>query len=124
MVLDSHDLATRLVQLLKSFEYGSEILLKSFAEIPDEELSVKLYEVINFEYLENELVKIYEQIYSQEELQGLISFYESPVGTKYLELRPKIDEEIEKISTKYMGKITPKLEAIVDGYFGTPPSEK
>ncbi len=54
--------------------------------------------------LKEEMAKMYEKVYTVEELKELIAFYKSPVGQKSLQLMPSLTQEGGKMGEKYAEK--------------------
>lgn len=55
--------------------------------------------------------EIYASVFSEEELQGLIDFYRSPVGQKFLEKQPELMEATMQKMQGEMAKIMPQIQA-------------
>jgi hypothetical protein len=54
-------------------------------------------------------VKLYDQHYTQEEINALILFYKSPVGRKYIATTPEITKDIVmKVITEYLPNMQKK----------------
>ncbi len=70
------------------------------AQAPNED-KAKLTEAFDVEDIVIELGPIYEQYFTESELQDLIDFYESPTGRKVLEVNPMILKDSMEISYKY-----------------------
>lgn len=60
------------------------------------EAQQKLKESLSWEALKPEIVKAYSEAFTDEEIKGLIKFYESPLGRKYLEKESEIQQKIMK----------------------------
>jgi len=82
---------------------------RTFAEIidaasPDKKEELK--RVLNLDDVMNELVPVYEQYFTVQDLQELIAFYESPLGQKVLKTAPLILKDSMDRSVKYFkGKL-------------------
>ena len=60
---------------------------------------------------EEDLPSVYEKYFTEEEVNELIQFYESPTGKKLLEQTPEMTGEIMSImSTKYMPILSSKMK--------------
>lgn len=57
--------------------------------------------LLNVDEVIEELLPVYNQYYSEEELRSLIEFYSSPVGQKVLEVTPKLTKDILERSVDY-----------------------
>ena len=67
-------------QLRKKLERFSEIMSKEFKKLDFMSINIDLYS----------------QYFTNDEFKGLIQFYESPVGKKYIEVLPAITQESMK----------------------------
>jgi len=60
---------------------------------------------------EGMFAEIYSEVFTEEELQGLIEFYKSPVGQKFLEKQPELAAATMQKMQGQMAKIMPKIQA-------------
>jgi hypothetical protein len=60
-----------------------------------------------------EYVRIYNKIYSDEEIDGMLAFYESPAGRGFIEKTPMLTQEILKVTQAQMGDLMPEIQRIV-----------
>jgi hypothetical protein len=71
-------------------------------------------EEFNWEKMKPVFIKMYGETYDQEEIDGLIAFYSSPVGKSYLskmpQLMPKLMGEMQSLMQSFM----PKMKAAMD----------
>jgi hypothetical protein len=66
--------------------------------------------------LEPEYVKLYAATYSEEEIDGILAFYKSPVGQKMLEMTPQLSAGGMDIVQKRMGDFQPKIKELQAEY--------
>lgn len=66
------------------------------------EASIVLDKIMNVDELLEKLIPVYDQNLTTEELQGLISFYESDIGHKYLSVLPVIEKESMQAGQDYV----------------------
>lgn len=60
-------------------------------------------------------LEMYDKHFSKNELQSIMTFFNSPIGKKYLETMPKIDADaIKKISEKIDPKITELVNQLIE----------
>ena len=64
--------------------------------------------------LKPKIAGIYRETFSQEELDGLIAFYESPVGRAYIAKMPVAMAKTMAMSQQQMQSLMPRLKAIAD----------
>lgn len=76
----------------------------------------KIYEVIesemSWEKIKNDYIDLYLTVYSKEEIEGLIAFYEAPLGRKVIEKMPELMAQSMWISQKHLVRIIPEIEKI------------
>lgn len=72
--------------------------------------SFKAMEDIDWDTMFSE---VYADVFSVEELQGLVDFYKSPVGKKFLSKQPELTGATMQRMQKEMMKIMPKVQADV-----------
>ncbi|HEX3046370.1 MAG TPA: DUF2059 domain-containing protein [Bacillota bacterium] len=81
-----------------------------------EKYFTKIYDIIReemgWEKIKGDFIQIYKSVYSEEDIQQLIDFYESPLGQKVLAKMPFIMEQSIALSQKYMEEILPKIQAV------------
>jgi uncharacterized protein len=70
-------------------------------------------EEMGWEKLKNDYIDIYIDIFSEEELQGLINFYKSPIGMKLVEKQPELLKSIMLMSQKHSMQLMPKLQQLM-----------
>ena len=66
--------------------------------------------------LEPDYVKLYAATYTEEEIDGILAFYKSPVGQKLLEKTPELSAGGTNIVRSRMGDFQPKIEALHEEY--------
>jgi hypothetical protein len=60
------------------------------------------------------IVKIYSDVFSQEEIDGLIAFYSNPAGQAYINKMPLVLQQTIQLTQSMMQTITPKIQVLVD----------
>ena len=74
-------------------------------------MAVAMDKVISIDDLLDKLIPIYARNLSTEELQGLIKFYESDLGHKYIQVSPLIMKESMQAGQDYFKSKLPQLKA-------------
>jgi uncharacterized protein len=75
---------------------------------------VKLFrEKMGWKSLKEDYIKLYAATFSQEEINGLISFYQSPLGRSYLEKLPILTLKSGEITQNRMQLLYPEMNQIV-----------
>jgi uncharacterized protein len=57
----------------------------------------------------NRLIPVYDREFSQDDLKGIISFYESPAGHKFLESSGRVSNEANRISDEWIKTMIPEI---------------
>jgi len=82
--------------MLQMLEMGLKIGLQTMEEdsdFPAEEFIERIQQRVDVDSLLYQMVPIYSRHYSQEEIAGLIAFYETPLGRKFVKDLPQITQE-------------------------------
>ena len=74
------------------------------------ELFTKFY---TWEKIKPEIINVYTQVYSQDEVDAMIKFYEAPLGKSILSKSPLINEKNAEIMEKQMKEISPAFTKIL-----------
>lgn len=71
-------------------------------------------EEMSWEKMKDDFIHVYMSVYTEEEIQELIKFYQTPVGQKTIEQTPILMEQSMEISQKYLFATLPKLQSIAE----------
>jgi uncharacterized protein len=86
---------------------GQELAIKNQQKIMD-----LMKKELSWDNLKPEFEKLYAETYSEEELEGLIKFYQSPIGRKFTEKQPEMQQKSMLMVQKMMMRIMPKIQAL------------
>jgi len=97
------------------------VLIQQFKQIvPDipNIFWVKVMEKMNFDDLHDAYIPLYDKYYSHDEIKQLITFYESPLGRRVVEVTPLLTQETMSIGQAWGEKLGQEilLELIKEGY--------
>ena len=59
------------------------------------------------------LVKVYADTYTEEEIDGILAFYKTPVGQAMLRKMPELIQRSMAVSQQVMGEIMPEIQKMV-----------
>ncbi|HLO87755.1 MAG TPA: DUF2059 domain-containing protein [Nostocaceae cyanobacterium] len=96
----------KLVEIIGSTEYLQQVLSESIDKAKKEnpEIPKKFWEMfaqeIKIDDFANELIPLYAKYYTNEEVEQLLAFYNTPLGKKTIQTLPQITQEAEEIGTK------------------------
>ncbi|USA45535.1 DUF2059 domain-containing protein [Acinetobacter sp. C26M] len=79
-----------------------------------QELSKIMQEELTWAKLEPEMIKIYAEEFNQEEIDGMIKFYKTPVGQSTIDKMPIVMQKSMQVGYKQMDAITPKIMQAAD----------
>jgi hypothetical protein len=67
---------------------------------------------LSWENLKPEFERLYAETYSAEELEGLLKFYQSPLGKKFIEKQPEMQRKTMLMVQQMMMRVMPKVQAM------------
>lgn len=71
---------------------------------------------LGWKALEPDFITLYATTYTEEELDGIIGFYKSPVGQKMLEKTPELMTKSTEITQQKMRDLEPQLNQMVEDF--------
>jgi len=102
---DNSSLALRYMEVSGVKESMRKTFDNVISQAPEQDRA-KLSRAFNVEEIVLELVPVYDRYFTDEELQDLIDFYQSPTGQKVLEVNPMLLKDSMEISYRYFeGKL-------------------
>ncbi|MBU8921174.1 MAG: DUF2059 domain-containing protein [Bacteroidales bacterium] len=82
----------------------------------DKEAAQKMTDLImkevSWDNLKDDYITIYAETFTEEELRGLVAFYKSHVGRKFIEKQPELMKRSMQISQMKMMELMPKIQAL------------
>lgn len=99
----------------KSLDNVMSMQEKAFQNKPQVIAEIKKFykKNIGWEAQKADIINIYKELFSEKEINNLIAFYETPTGKKMVELEPKIQEKLMKMTMARMQKAMPELQKII-----------
>jgi hypothetical protein len=77
-------------------------------------VEVMVTDSMGWKALEPEYVTLYANTFSEEEIDGLLAFYKSPVGQTFLDKTPELTTKGGAIAQAKMAEVQPKLNAMLE----------
>ena len=77
-----------------------------FTDIMREELS--------WSKMKPQYIRIYQESFSQEDVEGFIAFYRSPAGQAYVDKMPIVMQKSMAVGAQMSQNIGPKIKAAID----------
>ena len=59
-------------------------------------------------------VQIYAELFTEEEINGIVSFYKSPAGKAMIEKMPQMMQRMMPMMQKLMGDLQPEIKKIIE----------
>ncbi len=82
-----------------------------------------LREELAWEKVGGMFVEIYAEVFTKEELEALVKFYESPSGQKFVEKQPQLQAATMQRMQALMMEVMPKIQARVQAELTPPATE-
>ena len=95
---------------LKSMGISGEAADK--AQSMQKQIMDLLAKELSWDKLKDDYIGIYAGTFTEDELKGLIDFYKSPVGQKFISKNPELMKKTMAITQKQMADIMPKIQQI------------
>ena len=71
---------------------------------------------IGWKALEPDFINLYASTYTEEELDGIVAFYKSPVGQRMIEKTPELTTKSTQITQQKMTELQPVLSQMVQDF--------
>lgn len=71
-----------------------------------------MQEELSWEKMKDDYIQIYTAVYTEEEINELIAFYESPIGQKMTAKMPQLVQESMQVSQKFVQNMMPKIQKL------------
>jgi hypothetical protein len=115
-LMDQYMAMTRRLQRGILEEMGASRLdQKRISELQDALLKV-VQEEMSWDKLKGEFIQLYCEIFTEEELQGILEFYRSPAGRKFIEKQPELIRRAGEISRGHILRLIPKLRQVTEEF--------
>ncbi len=76
----------------------------------------KTFEIMSFDTMHDEYARLLADVYTVEELEGMISFYESPVGRSMIEKQPLIIKKAVALSQERVKVLIPEINKMAEEF--------
>lgn len=71
---------------------------------------------LGWKALEPDFISLYASTYTEEELDGILAFYKSPVGQKMIDKTPELTAKSTEITQQKMREVQPQLNQMVQDF--------
>jgi hypothetical protein len=73
-------------------------------------------ETMNWTKLKPQITDIYASTYTEQDLDGILAFYRSPVGQKMIQVQPELGAKSQGITQQHLQEMQPKLRDAFDQF--------
>lgn len=101
------------VNILKDYKGEDKQAMQTYMNEYMNKLAVLLREEFSLENMEGDLIDLYIQVFSEQEILELIDFYQSELGQKILAKMPALMQASMEINQRHLKTFLPKVEALV-----------
>jgi len=101
----------RVMQQLKVSEKDK----KGAAEFQNK-INEMIFNELTWDNIKSEYIKLFVDVYTIDELKGLVQFYKSPAGQSLIKKQPIIMQKSMMISQSKIQKLIPKLKKMTDEF--------
>ena len=77
-----------------------------------EKITKMIKKEMSWNNLKKDYIDIYAETFAEEELRGIIKFYKTPVGKKFIEKQPELMQKSVQISQKKINALMPKIQQL------------
>ncbi len=106
---------TRVYQMVDNFgqnesaQPGLPAEQKAAVQKAQEEAHATISQQLSWDALKGDFIQAYAEAFTEDELQGLVAFYNSPLGQKLVEKQPAVTEKMGKLTQKKMMAVMPAI---------------
>ena len=109
-----HSIATQLLEN-PGMDRMTPAQKKLTQEFQDQAMKI-VSDRVSWKAVEPDYVKLYENTYSEQEIDGMLAFYKSPTGQAMLAKAPQLSAGVVQIVHSRMGDYQSKMQALEDEY--------
>ena len=92
----------------------SDVPATAEAQASHERVMAIVREEMSWEKFKPKIMQVYRETFTQEEIDGLIAFYESPAGRAYVAKVPVVAAKTMDLTQQQMQSLLPRLKAAAD----------
>ena len=96
-------------------QMGNDIPAEQRAKVAEMQGKMMALVAVSFSKAKPALVKVYTDTYTEEEIDGILAFYKSPVGKAFLQKMPEVMQRSMPVMMKMMGDLQPEIKTIMEG---------
>ena len=114
-----------MTQMMNGMEQGMQQALKGQTPTPAQKakmdefrnkLSALMHEELSFAKMKDLYMQVYRESFTQEEVNGILAFYNSPAGKAFVEKMPAAMQKSATLAQARMGPLLQKIHALTEQY--------
>ncbi len=82
---------------------------KAAVQKAQDEAHTTISQQLSWDVLKGDFIQAYAEAFSEDELKGLVNFYDSPLGQKLVEKQPAVTEKMGRLTQQKMMAIMPTI---------------
>ncbi len=83
------------------------------ALVKSEKMMDMISQELSWEKLKDQYIALYADVFTEAELKGLLAFYESPIGQKFVNKQPELTKRSMILTNRIMLKVVPKMQKMI-----------
>ncbi len=83
------------------------------AKAMQDKMFVLIESEMSWDKMKAEYAKVYAEVFTPEEVKGLVAFYKSPSGQAFLDKQPILMQKTMEMAQKRMMEMTPKIQEMI-----------
>ncbi len=85
---------------------------KASAAQTSDKILAQIQERLSWEKMKPEFVRIYDEVYTDEEITGILAFYKSPAGQAFLTKMPQLVAKSMEMAQRQVADLLPEIQRI------------
>jgi len=112
MIEKSFEMVKQMVPAQMNQMGASEDALSDKAKKGMDNMMALIMEEMSWDKLKDDYITIYAETFTEEELKGLVDFYNGTIGQKLIAKQPELMKRSMQISQKQMMELMPKIQEL------------
>jgi len=115
---------TKMFEQVKAMQQQNLQALSKSANVPvspettamQNEITDMMAKEMSWDKVKEDYIGVYMQTFTEEELTGLIKFYKTDIGQKFIEKTPELSTKLMKIGQEQAMRLLPQIRQITQAY--------
>lgn len=79
-------------------------------------LTEKIFDAMKWEKMEPDFIKLFSEVYTEDELKAIVAFYKTPAGQSMLKKQPLLMQKSMEISQKNLMDVMPEIQKMTEEF--------